>query len=188
MLSQEDGDYAVELARHAITRAIGGEVGTLPPIPESFNKRRGVFVTLREYGCLRGCIGFPYPVKPLADAVQEAAVSAATQDPRFPPLRRSELEDVRIEVTVLTTPEPLRCPPEERPDHIIPGRHGIIISSPSGSGLLLPQVATEYGWNSREFLDNTCMKAGLCAGCWLDESVEVSIFEGQIFSEEEDTP
>lgn len=187
MLDTKEGEYAVRLARQAIERATGGEPETLPPTPESFREKRGVFVTLTEAGELRGCIGIPYPVKPLCDAIQEAAVSAATGDPRFPPVGRGELFRIRVEVTVLTVPEPLSCPPAERPRHLTPGRHGLIVSGPMGAGLLLPQVAEEYGWDAREFLDHTCMKAGMRPGCWEDREVDVSIFEGQIFGEAEET-
>jgi len=187
MLDQHEGDCAVRLARQAIARALAGDAGAPPPLPDSFREKRGVFVTLTESGELRGCIGIPYPVKPLDEAIREAAVSAATGDPRFPPLGRGELSRIRVEVTVLTPPEPLTCPPEDRPHHITPGRHGLIVSGPMGAGLLLPQVAEEYGWDAREFLDHTCMKAGMRPGCWEDGRVEVSIFEGEIFGEAQDS-
>ncbi len=157
---------AVRLARMAIERAVNGERMVLPPLPPVFGEKRGVFVTIKRHGLLRGCIGLPYPIKPLGEAIIEAAASAALEDPRFPPVSSLEVDDIEIEVTVLTPPRPLECPPLERPEHVEVGRHGLIVSGLGRAGLLLPQVATEYGWNSREFLDQTCVKAGLPPGCW----------------------
>ena len=183
MLTPEEGRTAVRLARSAIEKAVGGERMMLPALPPVFGEKRGVFVTIKRRGNLRGCIGLPYPIKPLGDAILEAGVSAALEDPRFPPVSRSELADLDLEVTVLTLPRPLECPPQERPACVEVGKHGLIVSGLGTGGLLLPQVPTEYGWTSREFLDQTCIKAGLSPGCWRRGDVAVQTFEGQIFEE-----
>jgi len=183
MLTPEESRTEVRLARNAIEKAVGGERMVLPALPPIFGEKRGVFVTIKRGGNLRGCIGLPYPIKPLGEAIVEAAVSAALEDPRFPPVSRSELADLDLEVTVLTVPRPLECPPQERPACVEVGKHGLIVSGLGTGGLLLPQVPTEYGWTSREFLDQTCVKAGLRPGCWRRNDVAVQTFEGQIFEE-----
>ena len=184
VLTEEEGSIAVILARSALEELYFGRSGNCPdPLPEVFSEPRGVFVTLEQAGDLRGCIGYPYPVMPLSQAVQHAAIAAATEDPRFLPVRPEELEQIDLEVTVLTVPVPLTCSPETRPSAVRVGTHGLIVASGMARGLLLPQVATEYGWDAQEFLDHTCQKAGLPPGCWQKERTEVLIFEGQVFSE-----
>lgn len=183
LLTPEEGICAVRLARGAVEHAIlDTPQPSGDPVP-IFSEKRGVFVTLTEEGDLRGCIGFPYPVMPLGDAIREAAVAAALQDPRFPSVRGSELPAITIEVTVLSVPQKLACDPADRPSHVKVGRHGLIVQGMGTSGLLLPQVATEYGWDSTTFLDHTCTKAGLPMRCWTKKGVEVLTFEGQIFHE-----
>ena len=183
LLGEDEGKTSVCLARKTIEKEIAGKIMQCPELPAVFKEKRGVFVTLNIFGELRGCIGYPQPVLPLSDAIQDAAVSAATRDPRFIPVKPKELEDISIEVTVLTPPEPLLCPAEKRAGNIETGRHGLIIQGKGHAGLLLPQVATEYGWNSEEFLTHTCLKAGLFKDCWKDENYNIFTFEGQIFSE-----
>ncbi|KUG20881.1 putative acr [hydrocarbon metagenome] len=185
MLTPEEGAIAVQIARRAIEHAVSGERFSLPEMPPAFAQKRGVFVTIKQHGMLRGCIGLPYPVKPLAEAVVEAAISAATEDPRFPPVSARELGNIILEVTVLTLPAPLEGPPESRHEKVKVGTHGLIVSGRGTSGLLLPQVPLEWRWDSREFLDHTCMKAGLPTGCWKKSDITVLTFEGQIFGEQE---
>ncbi|MBP1927851.1 uncharacterized protein (TIGR00296 family) [Methanolinea mesophila] len=182
-LTAEEGRLALLLARTTLENCIGGAEHPLPCLTPVFSQKRGVFVTLTRNGELRGCIGFPYPMLTLGDAVPQAATAAALEDPRFPPVSGSELPSVHIEVTVLSVPQPLAVPPGERPGAIEVGRHGLIVRGHGRSGLLLPQVATEYCWDARTFLDHTCMKAGLRSGCWCDNSVDIFTFEGQIFDE-----
>ena len=185
-LTPEEGALAVQLARSVLEQAVGGRPGIRLGLPRVFREKRGVFVTLTEQGDLRGCIGFPYPHLALEQAVRDASLAAAKEDPRFPPVRADELGKIRIEVTILTVPELLHAAPCERTAAVMIGRHGLIARGYGRSGLLLPQVPVEWGWNSREFLDHTCLKAGLPAGCWMESGVEIYTFEGQIFREGEE--
>lgn len=185
VLSGEEGAAALALARQALEAAVRNERFCLPCLPPVFREKRGVFVTLTGGGELRGCIGLPYPVMPLEQAIPEAAVSAALRDPRFPPVEPEELSKIRVEVTVLSVPVPITGPPEGRESCVQVGTHGLIVQGFSRSGLLLPQVATEYCWSACEFLDHTCVKAGLPPGSWRSPRVEVLSFEGQIFHEQE---
>lgn len=188
-LPTEIGESAVRLARAAIEANVSGE-GRAPRTPEEepFTELRGVFVTINRAGPaadrLRGCIGFPYPVKPLGVAIQEAAVAAATEDPRFPPLSKSELGGVVVEVSILTPPHRLVAPvPRDLPSKVRIGADGLIISRSGMSGLLLPQVATEFGMDQVEFLSQACMKAGLPPDSWLEKETEVQTFQAEIFAE-----
>ncbi|MDD1670283.1 MAG: TIGR00296 family protein [Methanomicrobiales archaeon] len=183
VLTAGEGAAALALARQALEAGVKGDRFTPPVLPPVFYEKRGVFVTLNEGGTLRGCIGLPYPVMPLGDAIQEAAVSAALQDPRFPPVMPGDLPKIHVEVTVLSVPEPLQEPPEKRESCVRVGVHGLIVQGHGRSGLLLPQVATEYRWTACEFLDHTCVKAGLPPGTWRSKGVQVLTFEGQIFHE-----
>ena len=183
LLTAEEGTLAVRLARGTIEHVCAKKpkpVLTLTPV---FREKRGVFVTLSEHSELRGCIGLPYPVMPLGESIGHAAAAAALEDPRFPPVKPEELDHISLEVTILTVPVPLGAKPLERPGKIEIGRHGLIVRGMGTSGLLLPQVATEYGWDTTTFLEHTCMKAGLSGNCWKNETIEFLTFEGQIFSE-----
>ncbi len=184
LLTAEEGACAVQLARSVLEQKIDGRDTQPPALAPIFDQKRGVFVTLTKNGELRGCIGFPYPHLPLGEAILEAALSAALQDPRFPPVRAAELHSIRVEVTVLSVPERMEADPAGRPGAVEVGRHGLIVRGYGRSGLLLPQVPVEWKWDSREFLEHTCRKAGLPPGCWKEDCVEFSTFEGQIFSEE----
>jgi uncharacterized protein (TIGR00296 family) len=183
LLSPVEGEMAVRLARGAIDYTLGKKPKPLLALTPLFGEKRGVFVTLTKAGHLRGCIGFPYPVMPLGDAIEDAAIAAATGDPRFPSVRKDELSSIRLEVTILTVPVTLEGDPDTRPENVVVGRHGLIVRGRGTSGLLLPQVATDYEWDSRTFLDQTCVKAGLPENSWMSANVEVLTFEGQIFTE-----
>lgn len=189
MLSEEQGQFLVKLAREAITVYL--KEGRVIPIPETtdtiMHENRGVFVTLNKENCLRGCIGYPEPVMPLINAVVDAAISAAVRDPRFNCVTLEELETIELELSVLTKPEPIHVDdPTEYLDNIIIGEDGLIVESGPYRGLLLPQVATEWGWGKEEFLSNTCKKAGLSSECWLSSDVKIYKFSSEIF--EEDLP
>ena len=142
-------------------------------------KKCGAFVTLTIHGQLRGCIGYVIAERPLLETVREAARAAAFQDPRFAPLRRAELSELRLEISVLSEPRPV-CSLEE----IRVGDHGLIVRHGFRSGLLLPQVATEYGWDRETFLSHTCAKAGLPRDSWRDPDTEIELFEAEVFGEE----
>lgn len=183
LLTDDEGVMAVRSARAAIEHAVAKKPKTSSDLTPMFSGKRGVFVTLTKGGNLRGCIGFPYPVMPLGEAIVHAAGAAALEDPRFPPVTKDELAAISLEVTILTVPEPLEGDPVKRPQQVIVGKHGLVVRGMGTSGLLLPQVATEYGWDAKTFLDHTCMKAGLSEKCWTSKNVEILTFEGQIFSE-----
>ena len=185
LLTLEEGEKAVKLARKAIETYLAEKKIIDEKLEGPFAEKRGVFTTLTKHGELRGCIGYPYPVKRLDEAIIESAISAATQDPRFPPVRLEEMDEIEVEVTVLTPPQKLEVSPRERAKAIEIGKHGLMVSYGPYSGLLLPQVAVEYGMDEEEFLTHTCLKAGLPPDCWLMEGVEVYTFEGQIFKEVE---
>jgi AmmeMemoRadiSam system protein A len=119
-------------------------------------------------------------VEPLWRSVRDNAVNAAFHDPRFPPLEPSELDDVEIEISALT---PLR--PVSTPEEVRVGVHGVMIERGPYRGLLLPQVAVEYGWDRETFLDHTCRKAGLAPGCWKDPATRIEVFSADVFSEGE---
>jgi len=183
LLTAEEGILAVRLARGTIESACAKKPGPSLSLTPVFREKRGVFVTISKEGQLRGCIGLPYPVMPLGEALEHAAKAAALEDPRFPPVKKDELAIISVEVTILTIPEAINGSPSDRVRHIEIGKHGLIIRGMGTSGLLLPQVATEYGWDAETFLDHSCQKAGLPARCWTYPNIEVLTFEGQIFSE-----
>jgi len=183
LLTLEEGKIAVKLARKAIEIYIAERKVIQDRLSGVFEQKRGVFTTLTKHGELRGCIGFPYPIKRLDVAIIESAIAAATEDPRFPPVSLEEMDEIIVEVTVLTPPEKLNVKPTELPKHVEIGKHGLMVKRGYFSGLLLPQVAVEYGFDAEEFLSQTCMKAGLPPDCWLMEGTEVYRFEGQIFKE-----
>ena len=186
-MSKEDGRAAVSLARAAIDDLFGIEHPPLARLGAVFSERRGVFVTLNLEKStnerLRGCIGFPYPVKTLRDAIQEAAVAAATEDPRFVPVTRDELGDILVEVSILTIPTMMEGPTKDRPKHVRIGEDGLMVSNSYLSGLLLPQVATEFRLGQEDFLSQACLKAGLPPDAWLDSGTQVQVFQAEIFAE-----
>jgi hypothetical protein len=180
-LTKEEGEKAVKLARKAIETYLANQKVIDDRYAGIFKEGRGVFTTLTKNHSLRGCIGFSHPIKRLDEAIIESSIAAATEDPRFPPVSLKEMDEITIEVTVLTPPEKLNK--KELPKQIEIGRHGLIVKAGYFSGLLLPQVAVEYNFDEEEFLAQTCMKAGLPADCWLMDETEVYRFEGQIFQE-----
>lgn len=141
-------------------------------------ERSGVFVTLNKHGQLRGCIGYIKPVAPLYRSVIEMTVAAASRDTRFLPVTEKEVKDIEIEISVLSPLKLIRSPSE-----IVVGKHGLYMMKGGYSGLLLPQVATQYRWNREEFLRNTCSKAGLPEDAWKEKDTKIYIFSAQIFSE-----
>jgi AmmeMemoRadiSam system protein B/AmmeMemoRadiSam system protein A len=141
----------------------------------NLSAQRGGFVTLKNKGTLRGCIGFIEPVFPLYETVIRGAIYAACQDNRFPPVTADELNDLEIEISVLTTPEKI-----QDPQVVEVGRHGLIIAKGKNKGLLLPQVAVENGWSLEEFIEQACLKAGLPRNAW-KTGADMYIFEAIVF-------
>ena len=143
-------------------------------------KKTGAFVTIKTHGQLRGCIGHVEGIKPLYQTIIEMAIDASTQDPRFTPVTERELADLQIEISVMS---PLRK--IENPEEVQVGVHGILMKRRFRSGLLLPQVATEYHWDRQTFLEHTCLKAGLSRNDWSDPETEIYVFSAQVFHEAE---
>ncbi len=172
-------DEALRAVRQTLTEVLNGR-----PAPQlqfsdpRFKERCGIFVTLKKRGELRGCIGFVKGVEPLGEAIREMAVAAATRDPRFSPVSSSELSEVVIEVSVLTPMTEVKSTEE-----IEIGRHGLMLLHGRHSGLLLPQVPVEWGWDVDEFLVNLCHKAGLPPGSHLEPGAKLLRFSADIFSE-----
>ena len=184
MISERAGNYLVELAKEAISHYL--ETGEKLPIPEDYpielDEKLGVFVTLNENNMLRGCIGYAEPIEPAINATIEVAIAAAFNDPRFNAITKDEFEKLDFEVTVLTKPEMIIVAhPDQYFEEIEIGVDGLIIQKGYSRGLLLPQVATENAFGIEEFLEHTCMKAGISADSWMDESCDVYKFQGQIF-------
>ncbi|MCX6772055.1 MAG: TIGR00296 family protein [Candidatus Micrarchaeota archaeon] len=181
------GQYLVSLARQAIEGYLANGKKVSPSRSGgALLEKRGVFVTLETYPKheLRGCIGYPLPIKELALATVDCALSAAFDDPRFPPVEKCELGRLVIEVSVLSVPEEIKVKkPEEYLKKIKVGRDGLIIHYGYSSGLLLPQVPIEWNWNEEEFLCQVCEKAGLPRNMWQSPSAKISSFGAQIFSE-----
>ena len=168
----------LQLARHTIRRFL--ESGTKEyPATENpkFTENRGVFVTLHLNGDLRGCIGYPLPSKPLIEAVIDNSISSAVEDPRFNAVQPGELNDIDIEISILTVPKEV-----ESVEDVMVGRDGIIISKGFMRGLLLPQVPESQGWNRDQYIAHGCMKAGLPMDEW-KRGVKIETFQGIVFGE-----
>ncbi|MFC1697333.1 AmmeMemoRadiSam system protein A [Nanoarchaeota archaeon] len=184
-MNESDKKALLILARDSISIFfIDKELEVSDEIKEKFSDKQGVFVTLNKNNELRGCIGFPEPVEKLYKAIIEAARSAAFHDPRFPAVVEDELKEIKIEMSVLTKPEMIEVEkPEEYLDKIKIGKDGLIIRSDYGSGLLLPQVFTEYNCDVEKALEMTCQKAGLDVDEWKNIDVKIYKFQADIFSE-----
>lgn len=187
--SLSDGERLVKAARQAIELKIISPRFRREMVEkylEGFNEERGVFVTIESYPTneLRGCIGFPRAVGPLKKSLVDAAIAAATEDPRFIPVSHLEFEHILIEVNVLTDPEPITVHNEDQIKKAIKiGRDGLIIESGYNGGLLLPIVAVEQGWGKEEFLENLCIKAGLPPHYWKNPKIKLQKFSCQVFKE-----
>ncbi len=180
-LNEAEKALLLYIARESIASALEGRPPRLPEeVPPKLLEPYGAFVTLTKHGQLRGCIGTFHADKPLYQIVFEMARSAAFNDPRFPPLAPEELPEVEIEISVLSPMWRARSP-----EDVEVGKHGVYIVRGVHRGVLLPQVAVEYGWDRETFLDHTCLKAGLPPGCWQDPETEIYLFTAEIFSEKE---
>lgn len=189
MLNEEEKKTALRVARYVLESWIRDkkkptDIEKKFPITETLKEKRGVFVTL-EVGRqskkkkLRGCVGYITGVKSVYKTIADNAINASTEDSRFSPVTAKELEKISIEVSVMTPLEVCR------PEDIVVGRDGIIIQKGFYSGLLLPQVATEYGWDRIEFLEQTCWKAGLYENAWKEPDTVIKKFSAQVFNEDE---
>ncbi|MFH0861789.1 MAG: TIGR00296 family protein [Candidatus Altiarchaeota archaeon] len=185
-LTQDEGRDLVAYARAVLEANFGGGKPQIPPSLEAvFQERLGVFVTLQTKGELRGCIGFPEPSHPLGYALEHAALSAALEDPRFPPVGGDELSDITVEVSVLTRPELMEvADPGEYAKRIRVGCDGLIAELGWSRGLLLPQVPVEWKWDAEEFLMQTCNKADLPLTAYMEKGFKLYSFQAQIFHEE----
>ena len=176
MLSQGERDALLKQARENVARAAGKTVQSveLPTV----TAKAGAFVSLHRQGRLRGCIGSFDTSRPVCEVVGEMAVAASQRDPRFNPVTVDELDDLDIEISVLSPREPAG-----KIEEIEIGIHGLYITSGYRSGVLLPQVAVQYGWNREEFLANVCRKAGLDSDAWKDPGTRIEIFTAEVFGE-----
>ncbi|MGQ4833688.1 MAG: TIGR00296 family protein [Candidatus Asgardarchaeia archaeon] len=193
--TDEEGIFLVKLARNAIETYLKTNKKISPPndVPsEKLLQESGVFVTLNKLipgktdkkHELRGCIGYPYPIKPLVEATIDVAIQAAVSDPRFDPVTLDEMDEIVVEVSILTPPKLLEVSdPMEYPDKIKIGRDGLIVERGFFKGLLLPQVPVEENWDVLTFLTWTCYKAGLPGDCWMKEDTKIYTFQAEIFEE-----
>lgn len=189
-LTQDEGEFLVKLARRAVEAYLSNrQIIKVPAdVPAKLEEKCGVFVTIntargKEHE-LRGCIGLPYPTTPLVRAVIESAISSAVHDPRFMPMTANELDQVVLEVSVLTPPEPVRVEkPHDYSKRIKVGRDGLIVERGYSKGLLLPQVPVELGWDEETFLCECCVKAGLPPDSWLLDGTGICRFQAIIFQE-----
>ena len=177
--SATERELLLRLAHDSIQTALEGrgrELDLTPPSPH-LAEPRGAFTTLHLQGKLRGCIGYILPVESLYKTVADTARAAAFEDPRFEPVTLDDAPELKVEISVLSRPRPIR------PDELTVGRHGLIVSQGSHRGLLLPQVPTEWDWDRETFLSETCLKAGLPPNAW-QHGAQLQAFTAEVFGEE----
>ncbi len=189
-LPEEAGIEAVKLARESLEAHVTGRsLRHAPRTAGPMTELRGAFVTLntlqKDGKALRGCIGFPEPILPLWEAVERASIEAS-RDPRFPyPVSSEELGAIVVEVSILTKPKRVVVTRrKDLPSRIRIGIDGVIVSNAYTSGLFLPQVAPEQGWDQTEFLSEACAKAGLPYDAWLRDDTQIEVFQAEVFAEE----
>jgi AmmeMemoRadiSam system protein A len=177
-LTETDQQLLLQIARNAVRSYLSGSAPALRHIEDGpLADVRGVFVSIHEGHELRGCIGNIHAVSPIYRSVAECAIAAAVGDPRFMPLTTSELTAVTFEISVLSSFEPLR-----RVSDLEIGKHGLLITKQRAKGLLLPQVAAQYGWTAERFLQETCRKAGLRPDDWKQDAT-IELFSAFVFNE-----
>jgi len=178
LLNEDEKEFLTEVARKTvIEHAENGSAPEFTTDNPKLDRKSGAFVSLHEKnGALRGCIGYVEPIKPLLKTVTNMAVACSSRDPRFQPVTPDEFPNLNIEVSVLT-------PLEEISDAetIRVGEHGLMIKKGQASGLLLPQVPVEFGWDRHRFLEETCRKAGLEPGAWKEPDAKIFVFFAQVF-------
>ena len=176
-LNKEEKEFLLKLAREAIKAKLENRKLDFKGIsPKKFNEKRGVFVTLKKRGELRGCIGYIFPLAPLKEAIEKMAVASAFEDPRFPPLRKEEFKDIKIEISVLSPLKEI-----ENWQEFKVGEHGIYMVKGMYSAVFLPQVAPEQGWDRETTLTHLSLKAGLPPDGWKDATLHV--FTAEVFEE-----
>ena len=175
--SQQERELLLELAHRSIETALEGRKLDLTTPNAHLDEMRGAFVTLHLRGRLRGCIGYIVPQHSLYRTVAEAARAAAFEDPRFQPVTAAEAAQLAVEISVLSPPRPIR------PEEVVPGIHGLIVTKGSRRGLLLPQVPVEWNWDRETFLSQTCLKAGLPADAWM-QGTDLQAFTAEVLSDE----
>ena len=179
ILNKKERKELLRIARDTITSYVtSGNIPSAETVSGGLASATGCFVTIKQHGRLRGCIGNFVSDKPLYRLVQEMAISAATRDPRFYPMKQSDLDDFELEISVLSPLEKI-----DSVEAIKVGKHGLYIIKESSHGVLLPQVATEYGWDRETFLKHTCLKAGLPENAW-QTGCDIYIFSALVFGEE----
>ncbi len=177
-LAKDQERFLLSLARQAVEHYLkAGEKLRIKVEDPVLKEKRGAFVTIKVDGELRGCIGYPLPVKPLYQTIIDMAIAAATEDFRFQSLGLGELEKAKFEISVLSLPVEVKNPSE-----VEVGKHGIIISKGFNKGLLLPQVPCEYDWDLETYLCHGCLKAGLDKDEW-KKGAQIEVFTAQVFSE-----
>ena len=182
-LNAKEKQILLKIARQAVTQAVlTGKDYIEPREEKALNQRNGCFVTIKQNGKLRGCIGNFQSELPLFREVAHMALASATRDPRFYPMKEADLDNFTIEISVLS---PLRK--ANSTGEIEVGRHGIYIEKGFYRGVLLPQVATEHGWDRDTFLRQTCLKAGLPTNAWEADDAEIYLFSAQVFGENHDS-
>lgn len=179
MLDEQQRRALLRAARQAVEAAAAGETYSPTRDDPALQEPGAAFVTLRNRAELRGCIGVTEPKAALIDTVARMARAAAREDPRFLPVQPDEVSDLTIEISVLGPPEAVTGAKE-----IEVGTHGLVIERGAQRGLLLPQVAVEWGWDREQFLDQTCVKAGLPPGCWRRDA-RIYAFTAEVFGEED---
>ena len=187
VLSEEDKHVLLTLARSAITAKLVTDAAVRRPARVSalLQEKRGCFVTLHQKGALRGCIGVIEPRRSLLVNVEENACNAAFRDPRFPPVTLKELDDIDIEISVLTPPRPLSFrDPEDLLDQLQPGVHGVILSQGMQRATFLPQVWEQLP-QKKEFLEQLCRKGGMAGSCWRQKETRVEVYEVEYFGEKD---
>jgi AmmeMemoRadiSam system protein A len=177
MTSADERREILNLARQAVVAHVTGRPLPAAPLAGIFGAHGGAFVTLHHRGQLRGCIGHIAADRPFGRVIPECAVSAASEDPRFGPVTPQEIPDLDVEVSLLGPLLPIRGP-----EDIVVGRDGLVIEDGWHRGLLLPQVATEWGWDAETFLAQTCNKAGLPRDAW-KRGAKLWRFEAEVFGE-----
>jgi uncharacterized protein len=183
MLNREQRKALLEIARQSIDDVLTGRKPAMneEALDVELKRPSGSFVTLRTRdGELRGCIGSIHPVAPLWQAVSSSAINAAFRDPRFYPVTADEMNELVVEISVMGPIEPVKDT-----DEIMVGRDGLIVSNARSAGLLLPQVATEQGWDRETFLRQTCVKAGLAPDTWRAPGCRIEKFAAEVFGEDD---